>query len=286
MPIRNPVLWFFSQFGDAKAEIGTATPQEYWPAPTAHSAPVVRRITNSDVRESLRRGWHDFGAARTDLVMFWLVYPVLALFIAIFETWGNLIPLLFPTAIGFAFIGPFFAVGLYEMSRKRQLTGHTRWTDAFGVLRSPSIGAILGLGVVLVVLFLAWLGVALGIYDITLGPKPPASLGRFLVDVFTTGAGWGMIVLGFISGVVFATAVLAISVVSFPLLLDRPARFRTAIGTSILAVRRNPGPLLLWGLVVAAGLFLGALPAFIGLIVVLPVLGHSTWHLYCRLVGG
>ncbi len=283
MHIRNPLEWVFGQLA-VKGGIATATAEEYWPEQRLH--PQVRRISLADMGEALRRGWEDFSAARTDVLFFCLIYPVLALFITAADAWGNILPLLFPTASGFALVGPFFAVGLYEMSRQRERTGKIRWVDSFNVLRSPSAGAILVLGLGLIALFLAWLGVARLIYNFTLGPQPPTSLLGFAQSVFTTGAGLTMIGLGVLAGGVFAVGVLVVSVISFPLLLDRPVGLRTAVATSGVAVRQNPGPLGLWGVLVAMGLVLGSLPCFIGLIVILPVLGHASWHLYRRIVQG
>jgi uncharacterized membrane protein len=283
MHIRNPLEWVFGQW-DATNTIGSARPEEYWPAARADMAPVVQKITLGDLRDAVRRGLHDFAAARTDVMFICIIYPIVGLFIAVAEARDQFLPLLFPTAAGFALVGPFFAVGLYEMSRNREQTGRATWLDVFKVVRSPSIGAIAGLGALLIVLFLAWLAVAEGIYDFTMGPRPPASTLEFIDGAFTTGAGWTMIGLGLVAGVIFSVAVLAISVVSFPLLLDRPVGIGTAIETSMMAVRRNPVPLGIWGVFVAVCLFIGALPCFIGLIVMLPVLGHSTWHLYRRVV--
>lgn len=284
MHIRNPVEWFFGQFAEAPAKVGDAAPEDYWPAARAQRSPRVNRIAAADLNHALRRGWEDFGAARTDLVMFCIIYPILGLFLWAEEGWGHALALLFPTAAGFALLGPLFAVGLYEMSRQRELTGKTSWPDTFRVLHAPSIGAITGLGLLLIAIFFAWLAAAWGIFDLTLGPKAPAALGAFCAEVFTTPAGWAMIVLGIAVGAIFAIGVLTISVVSFPLLLDRPVGTKEAVATSVQAVRRNPKTLALWGLIVAAGLILGALPCFIGLIIVLPVLGHATWHLYRRIV--
>ena len=159
-----------------------------------------------------------------------------------------------------------------------------RWVDAFGVLRSPSIGSIMLLGLMLIALFLLWLVVAQVIYLVTLGPQPPASVASFISDVFTTGAGWALIIVGIGVGFLFALLVLAVSVVSFPLLLDRNVGIGTAVSTSMRAVAANPGVMALWGLIVAGGLVLGSLPLFVGLVVVLPVLGHATWHLYRKVV--
>ena len=165
------------------------------------------------------------------------------------------------------------------MSRRRELGRDVGWIDAFGVLRSPSIGGIIGLGLLLIAVFLLWLAVAEAIYVVTLGPKPPVSIGAFARDVVSTAAGWAMIVVGIGVGFGFAVVTLAISVVSFPLLLDRDVRMETAIWTSIRAVRANPLPMAAWGAIVAAGLAIGSVPCLLGLVIVMPVLGHATWHL-------
>jgi uncharacterized membrane protein len=140
------------------------------------------------------------------------------------------------------------------------------------------------LGLVLLAIFLLWLLAANVIYQITLGPEPPISIVAFARDLFTTNAGWTMILVGVGVGFLFALLVLAISVVSFPLLLDRDVGLDRAVWTSIRAVAANPGPMAVWGLIVAAGLAIGSIPAFLGLIIVVPVLGHATWHLYRKVV--
>jgi uncharacterized membrane protein len=131
---------------------------------------------------------------------------------------------------------------------------------------------------------LLWLAAAQAIYLVTLGPEPPASIGAFVRDVFTTRPGWALIVVGMGVGFLFAVLVLTISVVSFPLLLDRNVGLCAAVATSIRAVATNPGPMIAWGLIVAASLAIGSIPLLLGLIVVMPVLGHATWHLYRKVV--
>jgi uncharacterized membrane protein len=284
MHIRNPIEWLFGQADLAAENLGAAQPAEYFPAKKLTARPEIREISSNDLRLALRLGLKDFAAARTDVAFLCLIYPVIGVFLAVVTARGGLIPLMFPVAAGFTLVGPFAALGLYEIGRRREMTGSANWLAAFDVLRSPSLGAICLLGAMLIGLFLLWLGAAKGIYDATLGPQAPASVAAFADELFTTSAGWAMIVAGLGVGAIFAVAALAISVVSFPMLLDRPVGLGTAIGYSIYAVRRNPVTLALWGLIIAAGLFLGSLPCFLGLIVVLPVLGHSTWHLYRRLI--
>jgi uncharacterized membrane protein len=137
---------------------------------------------------------------------------------------------------------------------------------------------------VLLAIFLLWLAAAYAIYLVTLGPEPPTGVGSFVRDVFMTAAGWALIVVGVAVGFLFALLVLTISVVSFPLLLDRDVGLYAAVATSIRAVAANPGPMAVWGLIVAGGLVLGSIPVFLGLIIVMPVLGHATWHLYRKVV--
>ncbi|MGE5271855.1 MAG: DUF2189 domain-containing protein, partial [Thiohalocapsa sp.] len=170
------------------------------------------------------------------------------------------------------------------MSRRRELGGAVSWADAFAVFQAPSIGSIVLFGLLLMAIFAVWLTVAIGIYDLTLGPAAPASPVAFIRDVFTTDAGWMLIAIGCGVGFLFAALVLAISVVAVPLLLDRDVGLGAAIGTSLRAVATNPGPMAAWGLIVAVALVVGSIPLFLGLIVVMPVLGHATWHLYRRVV--
>jgi uncharacterized membrane protein len=285
MLTHSPVEWGWDRLRLIGSNIGTARPDEYWPrASLAGAPPTVRRIGVADVREALAKGLEDFAASRMDVIFLCAIYPLVGLVLARVAFGYDVIPLLFPLASGFALIGPFAAVGLYEMSRRRELGAHAGWRDAVDMLRSPSIGSVASLGLFLIALFALWLALAQTIYDATLGPLPPDSVEAFVRKMLTTQAGWTMIAIGVGVGFLFAVLVLAVSVVSFPLLLDRPVSMPTAVRTSLRAFVANLDMMALWGLIVAAGLVLGSLPFFFGLVIVLPVLGHATWHLYRRLV--
>jgi uncharacterized membrane protein len=283
--IRNPIEWSWGQISLAASTVGSLPRSLRGSEASRHAAlPAVRRITTADLEDALRKGIDDFAAYRTDVIFLCLIYPIAGLALLWLSAGYNMLPLVFPLASGFALIGPVAAVGLYEMSRRRERGASVTWMDAFGVIQSPAFGAIFVLGLVLLAIFLLWLYAANLIYQATLGPEAPVSAAAFVRDVFTTQAGLEMIVVGVGVGFLFAVLVLTISVVSFPLLLDRDVGLVTAVGTSIRAVAANPETMAIWGLIVAVGLVAGSIPAFLGLIVVVPVLGHATWHLYRKLV--
>lgn len=253
-------------------------------APTNLTHLSIRRIGPRDLVDSLAKGWDDFSAMPSHAVFLCLVYPIIGIAIAGLTLGYALLPLLYPLAAGFALIGPIAAIGLYELSRRREAGVEVAARDALDVLRSPSIGAIIAVGVLLMLLFLIWVATANAIYVTHFGYAAPASIGQFLDDVFATSAGWDLIVIGNGVGFLFAVVALMVSVVSFPLLLDRDVGAAVALVTSARAVLANPVTMALWGLIVAVLLLVGSLPAFLGLTVVLPVLGHATWHLYRKLI--
>jgi uncharacterized membrane protein len=246
--------------------------------------PVVRHISQADLFSSLKLGWGDFLAMPTHAVFLCVIYPILGIFLIAFTLDSSWLPLAFPIAAGFALIGPIAAIGLYELSRRREAGLDSSWHHAFDVLYSPSLPAIVALSILLMVIFLVWLAVAQAIYIANFGYAPPTSIRQFATEVLTTDAGWRMIIFGTGIGFLFAAFVLAISAISFPLLLDRDVGAAVAVYTSLRVVRENPGTMVLWGFIVAALLVLGSIPFFLGLTVVMPVLGHATWHLYRRAV--
>lgn len=250
----------------------------------AMARPAVNTIDGHDLSMALRRGVDDFLAMPTHALFIGLIYPLVGVVLATVAFGLEILPLVFPLAAGFALIGPFAAIGLYELSRRREQGLSTEWALAFANLTRPAAGALAGMGMLLTAIFASWLVAAQGLYWALYGDAEPASLLDFARDVFLTPRGWALIIVGNLIGFAFSLVVLAISVVSVPMLVDRNIDLATAIETSLAAFRRNPRILTAWGFIVAGLLVLGSLPLFVGLAVVMPILGHATWHLYRRVV--
>ena len=253
-------------------------------AESNRARPIVRTIGLRDLKDALAKGIADFSAMPTHAVFLCVIYPIVGIVLARLTLGYAVLPLLFPLAAGFTLIGPFAAIGLYELSRRREQGLDVSWQDAFDVLRSPSRGAIAALGLLLLTIFVIWIAVAQAIYVAYFGYESAASMPHFLDQVFSTPAGRMLMIVGNLVGFVFALGVLTISVISFPLLLDRDVGAVEAVLTSVRVVARNPLMMAIWGLIVAGLLLVGSLPLFFGLAVVVPVLGHSTWHLYRKVV--
>jgi uncharacterized membrane protein len=246
--------------------------------------PKIQKISPADLKDALVKGLDDFKAKPSHLFILPIIYPLVIVISFMLVAGKEILPLVFPLVSGFALVGPLAAIGLYELSRRREEGLDMSWEHAFNVIRSPSIGAIVRLSALLGVIYFAWLGAALVIYWSIFGSTVPATIGEFAWLVFATSSGWTLIIVGCSVGFVFALVVLAISAVSFPLLLDRDVGTMTAIQTSVRTFLTNPVTMSIWGLVVASLLFIGSLPYFVGLAVVMPVLGHATWHLYRKVV--
>jgi uncharacterized membrane protein len=248
------------------------------------ATPRVRRVGPEDCFSALREGFDDFFSMPTYPVFVGVFYAVAGIALFAMTSFGNALHLAFPLAAGFALIGPFVAIGLYEMSRRRERGLAVRSRDALTIVRSPALPSILAFGLILLAIFAAWIFAAELIYVWLYGPNPPAAAISFLQDVLTTGRGWTLIVTGVLVGFCFAALALAISVISFPLMLDRDVGLVPALEASLRVTRANPFAVGLWGLIVATALVLGSLPLFFGLAVVLPVLGHATWRFYRRAI--
>lgn len=244
----------------------------------------MRKIGPRDCWAALVEGFDDFRAMPSHLAFLGAFYVLGGMALAYLGSFANALQLVFPIAAGFALVGPFLAIGLYEMSRRRELGLNADWRDAFAVVRSPALPAIAALGLLLAAIFAAWIGSAEALYVWLYGPDPPTSAVGFLNDVLTSERGRLLIGLGGFVGFCFAALALCVSVVSFPLLLDRDVGLVVAIGASLRAAWENPLTIALWGLIVATALVIGSLPLFIGLAIVMPTLGHATWRFYRRAV--
>lgn len=249
-------------------------------------APVARNVvasdlTLADLRAALSAGWQDFKAYPAFGLFFAGIYvgAGIALYYVLF-VWSQL-AWLSTLAAGFPLIAPFVAVGLYEVSRRRANTLPMRWSAILGALRGRGDEQILAIGVIVFVAFGFWVIVAHGIFAIFLSAS---TMGSESLEFLTTDAGIAMLVVGSIVGGLMALAFYAITVISLPMLVDREIDFITAIIVSLATVRSNTMVMLGWACLIAVALFVAMLPLFLGLFIVLPVLGHATWHLYRRVV--
>jgi uncharacterized membrane protein len=257
-----------------------------WPASAIWrpGEPVINTIGVSDLTDALKQGWEDFSAIPSHAIFLAIIYPIIGLILFRVSFGYEVLPLVWPLLAGFTLIGPLAAVGLYELSRRRELGLDASPMHVLDVFHLPSLGSIVVLGVALLAIFVAWISVAKSLYEQAFGAMVPGSVGEFVNRVLTTSAGRELIVVGNAVGFLFALLVLVISVVSFPMLVDRNVGAATAVRTSVRAVLENPFTMAIWGLIVAASLLIGSLPFFFGLAVVFPVLGHATWHLYRKVV--
>lgn len=252
--------------------------------PDNHGAelPPINRLSQDDLRAALSAGWADFKAAPAYGLFFALVYTLggIALYMWLL---GGTDPFWFiPIAAGFPLLAPFAAVGLYEVSRRRETGEPLSWGPVLGALRGHGDGQLPVMGVVVLIVFGFWVILARGIFAIFFAQS---GVGFDSVAHVFTLPGFGMLLVGGTVGALVALALFAITAFSLPMLLHRPVDFVTAIISSIAAVQANAGIMLRWGVIIAALLFVAMLPLFLGLLIVLPLLGHATWHLYRRAIG-
>ena len=196
----------------------------------------IRKIGIVDLRDALASGWDDFMAKPSHIAFLCVIYPVIGLLVTWLAMHNEMLPIIYPLVGGYALVGPIAAIGLYELSRRRELGHELFWTDAFKILRSPSIGAIATLSAGLMVLFVAWLTAAIWIYAAIFPAGAPATLAAFAAQVAFTPAGWTLIVAGTGIGFLFAVIVLTFGVVSFPMLVHRNVGVLTALRVSARAV--------------------------------------------------
>jgi uncharacterized membrane protein len=278
--IGNPLSWGARSAQRAGHEIADSA--RHVMGEGDQSVPQVRPIGLADIRAALKAGATDFMHFRTDVIAACLLYPLVGLALIGVAMNRGILPLVFPILSGFAIVGPVAALGLYELSRRRERGETAAWSDMLSVARAPGFGSILVLSCGLICWYFLWLIVAWILHGLTMGTGANMDAWAFLSAVFGTPGGWAMILIGIPVGFVFATAALAVSVLSFPMLIDRGVGLPHAVAASVRLMQASPGPVLAWGAVIVAGLVIGAIPMLLGLAVTLPVLGHATWHLYRR----
>lgn len=243
----------------------------------------IRTIGLDDLWQSLRQGYDDFGAKPSSIPLSILFYSLFAFIITLFAFGEELRYLAFPIVAGFTLIGPLVAMVFFEISRRRERGQDLRWSSAFRFIHTYSFAPILAMSILMMVLYVAWLFMAELIFFSTFDTMP-ATLAAFINELFTTRHGGALIFYGNFVGFLFAFAAMAMSVIAFPLALDKPVTSTTAISVSIRAFTANVYVLAVWGIVVVAMLTLGAALFLIGLSVALPILGHATWHLYRKII--
>jgi uncharacterized membrane protein len=252
-------------------------------AETFPGRPVVRKIAADDVYAALREGWADFKAAPQFGLFFGGVYALLGIVILV-QLWVLDQPFwIVPFAFAFPLIGPFAAIGLYEVSRRREAGLPLDWADILGAVWAKRDSQIPSMAFVVLAGLMIWMWVASMLVILFLGRWSLATYSD-LGSILNSENGLLLVIVGSVLGAIIAFLLFAVTAVSLPMLLDRDIDYVTAMVTSYQAVTSNLQPMLHWAWIVAGSLFVAMLPAFLGLLVVLPVLGHATWHLYRRVI--
>ncbi|HVI06296.1 MAG TPA: DUF2189 domain-containing protein [Sphingomicrobium sp.] len=245
----------------------------------------VRKISNEDLKIALKQGLDDFSAFRGDIIFAGLVYTTIGLAAVVMTASAPLMPFFLPVVAGVGLLGPVAAVGFYELALRREAgEKDIHWFHFLDVRKRPSVDDLGFVAGLLLAIFFGWLLAAGALYALLFGWTTPQSVPDFLSMVFTTPRGWALIVLGAAIGAVFGWFVLALSVVSMPMLVDHNVGAAEAVSASWRAVNANRAVMVRWALIVFGLLVLGSLPLFVGLAFVLPWLGYATWHLYTRLI--
>lgn len=249
----------------------------------APASPQIMHLDLSDLRHALAAGWQDFRRAPLYGLFFASAYVAGGWLILWALTTEGQIWWTLPAAAGFPILGPFVAVGLYEVSRRLEQGIPLRVNEVLAVIFRQKDRQIPSMAAMIVIYFLFWNFLSHMIFAVFLGTATMTNVSSSL-EVFLTPAGLAFLAFGTVAGAVFAAVLYALTVVSLPMLLDREVDYVTAMLTSFALVRENMVLMLGWGALIAACLFLAMLPGFLGLLVVLPLFGHASWHLYRRAV--
>ena len=257
------------------AELGESAPKP---------APRVQTITLAALIGSLEQGLRDFRAAPAFGLFFGGIYAVGGMLIVLAAAALDMGYISYPLAVGFALIGPFVAVGLYEVSRRRETGEPLRWKPVLGVVFAQRKRETGWMAFVTLFVLVMWMYQVRILIALFIGLRAPTSLEGFVQVIVGTPEGLMFLAVGHVIGAFMALVLFSLTVVSFPLLLDREVDFVTAMITSVRAVVMNPVPMIGWAFVIMVLLMIAMAPFFLGLFVALPVLGHTTWHLYRKLV--
>lgn len=244
----------------------------------------IRKLRLNDLWQSLKEGYEDYGAKPSSVPLLIIFYPLFALIFTLYSFGQELRYLAFPIVAGFTLIGPIVAVIFFEMSRRRENGQELRWGATLRFIHTSSFAPILALSIIMTLLYVFWLYMAELIYFGIFGDLQPQTAADFVNQLLTTSSGTALIYYGNFVGFLFAFAAMAISIVSFPLALDKPVTSITAISVSVRAFTSNFRVMAVWAFIVLALLSLGAALFLIGLTITLPVLGHATWHLYRKTI--
>lgn len=243
----------------------------------------LRPASFADIRAAFALGWADFKAAPLHGMIIGAIYAFGGLLIAYIAFSLGYWFMAAPMAAGFTLLGPFAAIGLYEISRIRERGETVTWERMAAGLTTDRKRECAYLGFLLFVLFAMWIESIFVLYALFFGMNI-MSFSAFLDTALTTSPGLTFLLVGHIVGGCLATFVFALSVVSFPMIVDRGTDFVTALITSIRTVASNPRVMILWGACIGVLLLIGFATAFLGLIIILPLLGHTSWHIYRRIV--
>lgn len=243
----------------------------------------INTIGFSDVGAAVVAGFRDFTSAPVYGLFFGGFYALAGWLILTVVLVLDLQFLAYPIAAGFALIAPFIASGIYEVSRRQEAGMALSWGAVFGAIKGSGARDLGWMAVVTTFMMVIWIEMATVIYLLFFGLRP-LDWPELVVAVTGTGNGLLFLLIGNVAGAILGMTVFSLSAVSFPLLLDRDIDFVTAMITSVRSVLANPAPMVLWAAGIAVGLAMSLLSVFVGLFVILPVLGHATWHMYRRLI--
>jgi uncharacterized membrane protein len=262
---------------DESTPPGTLTPQR-------KRAPAVNTVTAEDITASLKAGFADLLARPVMSGFFGFFYAVFGIVFIWCLVWVGAVWMVIPAAVGFPLVAPFAAAGLYEMSRRRQAGESFGWSDILTVMANQRKREMGWMAFVTLFVFWVWSYQVRLWLAIILQDSSFSDFGGFLEIVFFTPAGWTFLAVGTIVGAVLSAVLFSLTVVAMPMLLDRETDFVTAMITSVRVVAENPVVMLGWAAIISVTMLLSLAPAFLGLIFTLPILGHTTWHLYQRAV--